>query len=86
MTQETEIGAAIFKHALTGKEMKGKAKVGDGFSSSVEEQTHLYEKMMQGNATGHELVKLSFLREMISEEQYTNYLQIEKDCEEDYEV
>jgi hypothetical protein len=50
-------------------------------SKQTQEKIDLYEKMMQGKATSRELVRLSFLRGMITSEDYDDFLQIEKDCE-----
>ncbi len=43
-----------------------------------EEKVSLYEKMMTGQASAHELIRLSFLRGMITDEQYADFLEIDK--------
>jgi hypothetical protein len=51
-------------------------------NEQTQEKIDLYEKMMQNKATSRELFRLSFLRGMITSEDYADFLQIEKDCEE----
>jgi hypothetical protein len=58
--------------------MKTKVKI----PKQIAEKFHLYEKMKSGKASAHDLVRLSFLMGMINAEQYADFLQIEKDCEE----
>ena len=51
-------------------------------SKDGELEFKLYEKMMEGKASSREIVYLSLLRGMITEEQYARFLEIEKSCNE----
>lgn len=46
---------------------------------SLKEKLSLYRKMMSGKASSHDLVRLSLLKNMISKEQYEDFLEIEKE-------
>lgn len=48
-----------------------------------QERFALFEWMISGEATAHDLVCLSFLQGMITGEQYADFLEIEKNCEGD---
>lgn len=43
------------------------------------EKVKLFNKMKNGNASTHDLVYMSFLRGMISKEEYDDFKEIEKD-------
>lgn len=62
---------------------KRKADKGLKASDPCNEKFNLYMRMIEGKASAHDLVRLSFLREMITAEQYADFLEIEKDCEEE---
>lgn len=49
-------------------------------SETTKEKIDLYRKMIAEEATSHDLMRLSFLRGMISEEEYADYLKIEDFC------
>lgn len=77
-----DIRLAIHEFALTGGHKKNKAQSTIKKTDSGKEKLHLYGKVMNGEASCQEIVYLSFLRGMITKEQYLDYLQIEKDCAE----
>lgn len=79
---EADIKLALHTLALSGGNKKNKAQAPVKFTDSEEEKFYLYDKMVKGNASCREIVYLSFLRGMTTKEQYLDYLQIEKDCEE----
>lgn len=77
-----DIRLAMHELALSGGNKTRKAQVLIKENDSGKEKVYLYEKMMKGEASARELVYLSLLKGMITKEQYLDYLQIEKDCEE----
>jgi len=62
------------------KAKKARPKLSD---AEQDECYQLYKRMMAGKATSQELIRLSLLKGMITAEQYADYLEIEKNCEED---
>lgn len=56
-----------------------KVKMKQEHSDSLKEKLGLYRKMMSGKASSHDLVRLSLLMNMISKEQYEDFLEIEKE-------
>lgn len=48
-------------------------------SESVREKLELYEKMENGTASAHDLVKMSLFAGMISKEEYQDFLEIERE-------
>jgi hypothetical protein len=77
-----DIRLAMHEMALIGGNKNRKAKAPIKFNDSVEEQAYLFDKVMKGKASMRELVYLSFLRGMVTEEQYADYLKIEKESAE----
>lgn len=82
LTIQGDIKLAMHECALTGGNKKRKARPAGRFFGSEEERYYLYDKMLNGEASSREIVYLSLLSGMINEEQYADFLQIEKDCEE----
>ena len=46
-------------------------------SDTKKEKVYLFERMLDGTATSHDLVRLSLLRGMISNKEYEEFLEIE---------
>ena len=84
-SMNADIRSALHQRALTGGNKRYKTKNPIKFTDPVKEKIYLFDKMQKGKASNRELVYLSFLRGMITKEQYLDYLQIEKDCEESCE-
>lgn len=57
-------------------------KQDNNFVGVEAEQYYLHDKMMADEASNQEIVYLSLLRGMITQEQYLDFLQIEKDCDD----
>lgn len=47
--------------------------------TKTQEKIYLYEKMVQGKASSFDLIRLSLLTKMISQEQYEDFLKIDKE-------
>lgn len=75
-----DIKLALHEKALTGRNKKRKSK--KKITGDADERFKLYDKMMRGEASCREIVYLSFLKGMITKEQYADYLQIEKESAE----
>jgi len=53
------------------------------FSDESLEKLYLYSRVESGEASSLEMVRLSLLVGMISEDQFAEYLEIEKECLEE---
>lgn len=62
--------------------MKPKPKMQYKETESTREKIGLYTKMQEGSISSRDLVRLSLLTNMISKEQYEDFLQIEKSLED----
>jgi hypothetical protein len=51
-----------------------------GSSDTQLESLYLYKRMEEGKATTEELVRLSYLRDMIPDEAYAEFLEMVKEC------
>lgn len=61
-----------------GEKKKGKLKK---FPNVLQEKLYLYDRMLAKKATARDLVRLSYLRDMITKKDYERFLEIDKACE-----
>lgn len=74
MNRKKKIGAPL----IDEKTLRRMRKEYPGWSDITLENLHLYERVDMDKATARELVRLTYLRDMITTEDYAGFLEMEK--------